>query len=96
MNSSVRHTGQPEAFQEESLAQEVAELLGIALAGYRSGDSGNDQEAYVVTIHGTQLHLVAATFTASYLQAVQLDVMPAFKWQDICQLKFFNLKDLDG
>lgn len=96
MNSSVRHTGQPEAFQEESLAQEVAELLGIALASYRSGNAGNDQEAYVVTIHGTQLRLVAATFTASYLRAVQSDVMPAFERQDIRRSKFFELKDPDG
>lgn len=96
MNSSVRHTGQPEAFQEESLAQEVADLLGIALAGYRSGDSGNDQEAYVVTIYGTQLRLVAATFTASYLRTVQSDVMPAFERQDIRRSKFFELKDPDG
>lgn len=45
------------------LAQQVAELLAIALAGYKSKDlTKDDQEAFVVIIHGTQLHLVTATF----------------------------------
>lgn len=64
--------GQEEENQKEILAQELAELLGIVLARYRLGDSGKgDQEAFVVTIHGTQLHLMAANFTEAYLQAVQ-------------------------
>ena len=45
-------------------AQQVAELLEIALAGYKFKDLTNDdQEAFVVIIHGTQLRLVTATFT---------------------------------
>lgn len=48
----------------ERLAQQVAELLAIALAGYKSKDlTKDDQEAFVVIIHGTQLCLVTATFT---------------------------------
>lgn len=40
-------------FQEESLVQELAELLVIALAGYRPRNSTKgDQEAFVVTITG--------------------------------------------
>ena len=68
VNDKVRHTGNEEKLQEQSLVQEVAELLAITLAGYRPENSTKkDQEAFVVTIHGTQLHLVTATSTETYL-----------------------------
>ena len=69
VNDTVRHTGQEECFQNESLTQELAELLGIALVDFNPGCG--DQEAYVVTIHGTQMRLVAARFTEEYLWVVQ-------------------------
>lgn len=49
MGGKVRHSGQPEELQPESLAQEVAELLSQAQAGYNmQGSQKGDQEAYVL------------------------------------------------
>ena len=74
----------------------MAELLVIALAGYKSKDSTiGDRDAFVITIH-TQLRLVTATFTEAYLRAVQSGTMPATERQDVRRSNFFELKGPDG
>ena len=71
-----RPGGQEEPYSPAVLAQEVAELLGqatehsIQLGGWR------DQEAFVISIHGTHLKLMAAHFTASYLSSVNSMRLP--------------------
>lgn len=88
------YTNLPEAYNANTLAQEVAELLGQALAGYRAeGSKEEDQEAYVLTIHGTQLRLVAGYFTKEYLSYVQSQTLPVEQHLYIRRSRFYELKD---
>jgi hypothetical protein len=91
----VHHsTGEPEAYNPKTLAQEVGELLGQALAEYRADFSNKgDQDAYVLTIHGTQLRLVAANFSEDYLRYVQSPTMPGTQRLYVRRSRFYELKD---
>ena len=51
----------------------MAELVAQAQNGYKAQHGGHgDQESFVMTIHGTQVRLVAAYFTAEYLGYLEL------------------------
>lgn len=61
---------------------------------FKSGSGG--QEAYVASIHGTQMCLVAAMFTEEYLKAVRSGTMPNGQEQTIRLSKFFELENPDA
>lgn len=86
-------TGQPETYNPRTLAQEVAELLGPALAVYRTEHAGGGQDAYVLTVHGTQLRVVAAHLTDDYLDCVQSSTMPVEQQLCVRRSRFYELKD---
>jgi hypothetical protein len=58
------------------LAQEVAELLGQAMEHCANLGGFRDQEAFVLSIHGTHLKLTVAYFTEQYLSYVNSPTMP--------------------
>ncbi|KAK2810539.1 hypothetical protein FQN50_002796 [Emmonsiellopsis sp. PD_5] len=87
------YTGQPETYNRQTLAQEVAELLAQALAGYRLDGPNQDEEAFLLTIHGTQLRLVTAYFTADYLRHVQSTTMPVDQFLFVRRSRFYELKE---
>ncbi|RMJ23709.1 hypothetical protein PHISP_05415 [Aspergillus sp. HF37] len=75
--AKVRHaggkhhgSGEAETFSEEVLAQEVAELLGQAMTQSQAMGGWQDQEAWLLSIHGTEIRIVTAFFTAKYMEAV--------------------------
>lgn len=71
--------------------------MAQALAEYRCNSSTKgDQEAYVATIHGTQLRLVAAYFTREYLECVQSREMPTNQELYVRWSRWLELKEPRG
>jgi hypothetical protein len=91
-----RGTGQPERFNYKTLGQEVAELLGIACEQDRLLNRREDQEAFLISIHGTQVRLVAAYFTADYLHAVKSKFLPADQYLWGRRTRAMELKSRQG
>ena len=54
----------------------MAELLGQAMEHCAQLGRWRDQEAFILTIHGVHLKLVAAHFSARYLLHVKSPMMP--------------------
>lgn len=97
MGGKHRGTDQEEDYDAKSLAQEVAELLAMALANFNSANSTKgDQEAYLMTIHGTRFRLTTANFTAEYLRCVQSTQMPTKEHLYVRRSRHFELKDPGG
>jgi len=71
-----RPGGEEEKYSSSVLAQEVAELLGQAMEHATQLGRPRDQEAFVLSIHGTHLKLTAAHFTTKYLSHVNSPTMP--------------------
>ena len=72
--------------------QMVGELLGQAMEQSRSVRSNwQDQEACVLSIHGTEVRVIAALFTAKYIGAVNsANTIPPDSY--LCfQLQLINL-----
>ncbi|KAK2789956.1 hypothetical protein FQN52_005764 [Onygenales sp. PD_12] len=63
------------------------------LARQRLDPSNQDEEAYLLTIHGTQLHLVTAYFTADYLRHMQSTTMPVNQFLFVKRSRFYELKE---
>jgi hypothetical protein len=88
----IRHAGEPEPVSTRILGQEVAELLAQAqvncdeLAAYR------DQEAFIISIHGTQLRLIAAHFTSAFLAALNTSFLPAKEVLRVRRSRAFEMK----
>jgi hypothetical protein len=55
-----------------------------------------DQEAFVCTIHGTQVRLVAARFTASYLASLKTNHIPLTETLYVRRSKVYDLKTPEG
>ncbi|RHZ67145.1 uncharacterized protein CDV56_107799 [Aspergillus thermomutatus] len=91
-----RGTGAPERFNYKTLGQEVSELYGIACEQDRLLDQRLDQEAFLISIHGTQVRLVAAYFTADYLRAVKSNSLPADQYLWVRRTRPFDLKSRQG
>ncbi|PKX90067.1 uncharacterized protein P174DRAFT_377347 [Aspergillus novofumigatus IBT 16806] len=89
-------TGQPERFNYKILGQEVAELLGIACEQDRLLNRREDQEAFLISIHGTQVRLVAAYFTADYLHAVKSKFLAADQYLWVRRTRAMELKSRQG
>lgn len=52
----------------------------------------SDREAFVLSIHGTRLRLIAAHFTAKYLSCVNSATMPTTEHLWVRRSKWFDLK----
>ncbi len=78
------------------LGQEVAELLGQAQANAAeqlgAAGGGSDQEAFVISVHGTQLRLVAAHFARSFLAALATPLLPAAQLLRVQRSRAFEMK----
>jgi hypothetical protein len=79
-------------YRRESLGQEVAELLAQAQANVAELAAYRDQEAFVIGIHGTQLRLVAAHFTSTFLAAVTAAFLPASEILRVRRSKAFEME----
>ncbi|PLB52053.1 hypothetical protein P170DRAFT_377518 [Aspergillus steynii IBT 23096] len=105
-----RGSGEPKNFILEIFAQEVAQLLGNMIAqrselknlgGRRSllRDQHEDQEAFVLSMHGTLFYVSTAYFSPEYIQYIEgnelteLSVDNIFLW--VKQSVHFDLKDID-
>jgi hypothetical protein len=73
-----RAAGEEESYSPDILGQEVAELLGQAMEHCAQLGRWRDQEAFILTIQGVHLKLVAAhfKFSARYLLHVKSPMMP--------------------
>lgn len=67
-----RSTGATEQPTTSLKAQEVGELLGQAMANCRETmtTGWKNQEAWSITIHGTEVRILTAFFTEQYLKYV--------------------------
>lgn len=59
------------------------------------GSSKGDQEAYVLTIHGTQFRIVTARFSSEYLDRVESHTMPLEQHLHVRRPRFYELKNAD-
>lgn len=89
-------SGEQQGFVADLLAQEVAELLGQAQEHCRQVERTIDQDAFVVTIHGTVLRLTTAHFTREYLEAVESKALPFPQQLHVRRSKRYQLKTMDG
>jgi hypothetical protein len=78
------------------LAQEVAKLLGQAMEHAAQLGGWRDQEAFVLSIHGTHVKLTAAHFTAKYLRHVNSPTMPETEKLWVRRSKPYDLKLQSG
>jgi hypothetical protein len=70
----------------------VAELLGQAIEQSGQIGGGCDQEAFVLSVHGTRLKLVAARFSAAYLSYVRSEKMPVEEYLWVRRSEPYDLK----
>lgn len=90
----VSEVGQPEEYNTTSVAQEVAELVSQAQNEYKAEHGSNgDQESFVLTIHGTQVRLAAAYFTAEYLGYLESAEMSVDQYLYVRRSRFFEMKN---
>jgi hypothetical protein len=67
-------------------------MLGQAMEQAAQLGSWRDQEAFVLSIHGTQLRLIAAHFTAKYLSHVNSSTMPTTEHLWVRRSKCYDIK----
>src|SRR5579862_7091859 len=91
-----RAAGEEEKYSDELLGQELAELLGNAMANVNELVEPTDQEAFLFTLHGTHLKLVVARFTTTYLTRVKSHSIPENEKLWIRRSIPFQLKDREG
>lgn len=85
--------GQPEPPNDKLLAQEFASLLGRAMmASQRFSKEWTDQEAWQLTIHGTEMRIMTACFSRDYLAAVNSSEMPLHQHVTVFRSSPINLK----
>lgn len=91
-------SGEQEQFSHTVLAQEVAEFLGQAMSHCKQveGEGWKDQEAWCLTIHGTEVRLVTALFTKRYLSYVNSLFMHPSERLVVFRSQPFNLKVDNG
>ncbi|PYI04022.1 hypothetical protein BO78DRAFT_321397 [Aspergillus sclerotiicarbonarius CBS 121057] len=91
-----RSAGEEERYSAEILAQEVAQLLGQAMEHVTQIDCCRDQEAFILSLHGTHLKLTAAHFTADYLRHVNSPLMSETETLWVRRSKPHDLKTQQG
>ncbi|KAI9760682.1 MAG: hypothetical protein M1840_002358 [Geoglossum simile] len=91
-----RAAGEEEKYSDALLGQELAELLGQAMANINELGKLADQEALLLTIHGTHLRLVVARFTAAYLSHIKSNTIPESEQLWVRRSSPFQLKDRKG
>lgn len=91
-----RPAGEEERYSPDVLAQEIAELLGQAMEHNAQIGNITDQEAFVLSMHGTHLKLTAAHFTSEYLSHVRSHTMPQSEKLLVRRSKPFDLKSKLG
>ncbi|KZF26769.1 hypothetical protein L228DRAFT_243284 [Xylona heveae TC161] len=91
-----RPGGENEKYSATVLAQEVAELLAQAINHNEQLGKTNDQESFVISIHGAVLRLSAARFDAAYLSHVKSGLVPAEETAWVRRSSPFNLRERDG
>ncbi|KAJ9370317.1 hypothetical protein DTO282E5_5026 [Paecilomyces variotii] len=93
----VRRAGDAERFNWDTLAQEVAELLGQAMTSCKKMHGGwKDQDAWIISIHGTQLRLVTARFKEGYLRQVNSSMVAQTEYVVVFRSRPFDLKLDEG
>lgn len=60
-----------------------------------SPDSWVDQEGFVIRVHGTQLKITAARFSAEYLSSVNSKIMPVSQVLWVRRTAALDLRDVD-
>ena len=88
--------GRRGAYNEKIVAQEVGELLGQAIGHVKQLGAEADQEAFVCTIHGTLIRLVATRFTTSYLASLRTHHIPLTETLYVRRSKAYDFKTQEG
>jgi hypothetical protein len=91
----LKHSsGEQESFSPNVLAQEAGELLGQAMSHCKQipGGDWQDQEAWGLTIHGTEVRLLACLVTKKYLSYLCSPFMRDSEHLVIFRSEPFNLK----
>ncbi|KAE8138563.1 hypothetical protein BDV38DRAFT_68238 [Aspergillus pseudotamarii] len=85
-----------ERYSSSVLVQEVAELLGQVMEHATQVGGWRDQEAFVLSMHGTHLGLTTAHFSAAYLAYVNSSMMPQTERLWVRRSEAFDLKTRSG
>jgi hypothetical protein len=94
-----RRSGEPEPFSPIVFAQEVAELIGgvFAQKNIRLPVKHEDQESFVLSMHGTIFYVSTAYFSADYINYLQTGSCPEtgdiFLW--VRRSVHFDLKNVE-
>lgn len=89
----MRRTGEAEDLILVILGQEFANLLGkVMTMSQKVFKEWRDQEAWMVTTHGTELKLVASHFTAEHMAKVSSRAIPTKFRKVVFRSGPFNLK----
>lgn len=87
-----RHAGEEEPYSSKVLAQQVAEILGQAAGHVTELGEYKDQEAFVLSIHGTQIRLIVAHISAAYLRYLGTSTMPVTEHLYVRRSRAFDMK----
>jgi hypothetical protein len=84
--------GQQSQYQSSSSNKKWPKLLAQAQANAEKLAAYRDQEAFIVTIHGTQLRVIAAHFTSTNLAAVTMSFLPTSEVVRVRRSSAFEMK----
>ncbi|RAL00010.1 pepsin-like aspartic protease [Aspergillus ibericus CBS 121593] len=88
--------GKQKGIRQTSWLRKWPQLLGQAMEHAAQLDGWRDQEAFVLTIHGTHLKLAAAHFTAECLRHANSPVMPGSETLWVRRSEPYDLKSQRG
>ncbi|KAK2806538.1 hypothetical protein FQN51_006504 [Onygenales sp. PD_10] len=98
IQNDVKHLGALRVLAFDDVAPEKFVLFTIEnrrqpLARQRLDPSNQDEESYLLTVHGTQLRLVTAYFTADYLRHMKSTTMPVNQFLFVKRSRFYEVKE---
>ncbi|KAJ9195145.1 hypothetical protein DTO164E3_6906 [Paecilomyces variotii] len=92
LEAKARRPGDPDPFNWDTFAQEVAKLLGQAMASCKEMHGGwKDQDAWLISIHGTEVRLVTARFKEGYLRQVNSSMVARTEYLVVFRSRPFDL-----
>ncbi|KAJ9292731.1 hypothetical protein DTO271G3_8430 [Paecilomyces variotii] len=90
--AKARRPGDPDPFNWDTFAQEVAKLLGQAMASCKKMHADwKDQDAWLISIHGTEVRLVTARFKEGYLRQVNSSMVARTEYLVVFRSRPFDL-----
>ncbi|KAJ9193527.1 hypothetical protein DTO207G8_2472 [Paecilomyces variotii] len=97
LEAKARRPGDPDPFNWDTFAQEVAKLLGQAMASCKEMHGGwKDQDAWLISIHGTEVRLVTARFKEGYLRQVNSSMVARTEYLVVFRSRPFDIITDEG